>query len=155
MARSGDVDGGLLELGEAVRLGGDPPALAAGHLQIGILLASRGLVEEAAVHYERAVLLDPALVGARINWANHLNRRGRHAEALQHYSEALAREPRNMSARLGGALASLLSGDQRRALALLEEGLRSEPEHVALSSVANREAAAIRSRQAWLKRVVW
>jgi tetratricopeptide (TPR) repeat protein len=79
-----------------------------GHNNLGVLLASRGRVDEAIVHYRKCIEVKPDDFEAHYNLGNALVMRGRVDEAIAHYRMALEFKPGYFEARnnLGHALVS-------------------------------------------------
>ncbi|HTU24913.1 MAG TPA: sulfotransferase [Pirellulales bacterium] len=75
------------------RLLAQRPDFAAGHRDLGFVLARDGQLDEALVALRQAVSLEPGLVDARNELGNVLRRQGRLEEALGHYEQALALRP--------------------------------------------------------------
>lgn len=76
------------------------PGHAAACSNLGMVLVEGACYEEGHALLARAVQLDPAHVGARINLANTLYIDGRLDQALPHYEAALARAPQAPEVRL-------------------------------------------------------
>ena len=67
----GDHERAITQLREAIGL---KPGYAAAHNNLGIALASQGLIKDAIVEWEAALRVDPNLTGARQNleWARRM-----------------------------------------------------------------------------------
>jgi tetratricopeptide (TPR) repeat protein len=103
------------------------PRSAAARNNLGGALLVRGQIDEAIVHLEEALRIDPAHAEAHSNLGVALARRGRLVEAISHYDEALRLDPHQGQAysNLGNAL--LQQGHVREAIARFEEGLTIDP----------------------------
>jgi hypothetical protein len=77
----------------AQRIAVDPRDAAAINA-LGILLAQRGYLGRAAVHFERVIELLPEFAGGYGNLGNILYEQGKYQEAVRRYEEALARGER-------------------------------------------------------------
>lgn len=84
--RVGRINGALVHLREALRLGLDDAYV---RYNLGTALASKREFEEAALHYREAVRLDPAYAEAHNNLGVVLQAQGRSAEAAEHYRLAV------------------------------------------------------------------
>jgi Flp pilus assembly protein TadD len=58
------------------------------HNNLGVVLARKGQVEEAILHFREAVRLKPDCAKAHHNWGLALASQGRMQEAIAHYREA-------------------------------------------------------------------
>ena len=101
------------------------------HNNIAISLLGKGKVEEAIVHYNKALELDPNYSEAHFNLGNALLRLGRADEAIAHYQKALETNPNNIRAHynLAGVLAQ--SGQTDAAIDHYNKILEKDPNHAA------------------------
>ncbi|HEV2839709.1 MAG TPA: tetratricopeptide repeat protein [Chthoniobacterales bacterium] len=101
------------------------------HNNIAISLLGKGKVEEAVVHYNKALELDPNYSEAHFNLGNALLRLGRVDEAIAHYEKALETNPNNIPAHynLAGVLAQ--SGRTDAAIDRYNKILEKDPNHAA------------------------
>lgn len=111
---------------EALRL---RPNYPEPHVNLAVLLRSRGDQAEAARHYQEALRLRPDYPDAHYNYAALLAARGSLAGAEEHYRAALKLRLDYVDAHQ--ALANLLAGrgEINEALALYRETLRLRPEY--------------------------
>jgi len=84
---------------------------APAHALLGGLLLAGRKPQQALAPLEQALVLDPALIGARSDLAVALCSLNRYADALPHYRAAWRAQPSNNSARYLEALALLALGD--------------------------------------------
>ena len=75
------------------------------HNSLGVTFALQNKLDQAALHYARAVQIDPEHVDARMNVGRVLILMGRTAEAAEHFREAVRLKPE-----LAAAVADLMSG---------------------------------------------
>jgi tetratricopeptide (TPR) repeat protein len=96
------------------------------HTNLGAVLARRGQLGQAMVHYREALRLTPSLGDAHYNLANALLAQGERAQAMVHYREALRLKP---TAAAHYNLAGLLAeqGQAGPAIAHYREALRLRP----------------------------
>jgi len=80
------------------------PNKARPHNNFGDALKKAGRIEEAGIHFERALALQPDYPDALNNLATIYNSSGRKAEALQLLSRALALNPGHLQARYNLAI---------------------------------------------------
>ena len=96
------------ELVDAQMAAADQPAA---HLNLGVLAAGEGRLEDAEAAYRTALRLDPLFLPARFNSATLFNRLGRNAEAERILRDGIARAPDN--GELHYSLGLLLAEEQR------------------------------------------
>ncbi|HZY84961.1 MAG TPA: tetratricopeptide repeat protein, partial [Gemmataceae bacterium] len=106
------------------------PNNALAHNNLGIVLRSKGKLEEAIRHFEEALRIDPKLANARYKLSVALEQRNLD-EAVRHYEEALRLDPKNAAAHvnLGDALSKQRKRDQ--AISHFEQALRLDPKNAA------------------------
>ena len=99
------------------------------HNILGLGLAMNGNLDDATLHFRKALLYEPDNVNAGINLSYALVLQGRLDEAVIHLREALQYEPGNAEAHfnLGQALAQM--GQRNEAMAHYKETLRLGPNH--------------------------
>ncbi len=109
---------------------------------IAISLLQKGKTDEAIVHYNKALELDPNYGEGHYNLANALLRLGRTEEAVAHYEKALEIYPKNIPARYN--LASVLdqSGRTEEGIAHYRKALELNPNNAAAHN--NLGAALLR-----------
>jgi Flp pilus assembly protein TadD len=96
--------------------------------RLGHLYDRAGKPDKAIALYERALRLNPALVVAAVNLANHYGAGGRIAEAIQIWQDALSRNPALEEARINIAIAHLNRGEATQARAALLKALEFNPD---------------------------
>jgi tetratricopeptide (TPR) repeat protein len=101
------------------------------HNNIAISLLGKGRVEEAIVHYNKALELDPNYSEAHYNLANALLRLGRTDEAVAHYEKALELNPNNTPAHYNLAAVLVQSGRVDAAIDHYNRLLEKNPNHAA------------------------
>ena len=103
------------------------PLSAEAQNNLGAALLVQGQIDEAIVHFQDAMHLDPDHAEARANLGVALARRGRWDEAIEQYAGALRLDPRQAQAysNLGNAL--LHEGRTREAIAQFDRALAVEP----------------------------
>lgn len=101
------------------------------HNNIAIRLLGKGKVEEAIVHYNKALELDPTYSEAHFNLGNAVLRLGRVDDAIAHYEKALETNSSNIPAHynLAGVLAQ--SGRLDAAIDHYKKILEKDPNHAA------------------------
>jgi tetratricopeptide (TPR) repeat protein len=101
---------------------------AAAEYNLGTVLDRQGKLDEARLHYERALSIDPFHTRALNNLGVWLDRRGRSAEAIQTLQRAIASDPEN--AEPYSNLGSAFIGARRMpdALRALETAVALDPE---------------------------
>ena len=99
--------------------------------QMGDMLATRGRVEEAVTHYERALSLDPDDVPAHNNLGLMLSKLGRLNEAVTHYEHALSLSPDDAPAHYNLGNLFKMQGRIDEAIAHYERVLSLAPENTA------------------------
>jgi tetratricopeptide (TPR) repeat protein len=101
------------------------------HNNIAISLLGKGKVEEAIVHYNKALELDPNYSEAHFNLGNALLRLGRVDEAIAHYQKALETNPNNLPALYNLAGVFGQSGRMAEAIDHYNRILEKHPNHAA------------------------
>ena len=101
------------------------------HNNIAISLVGKGKIEEAIVHYTKALELDPTYSEAHYNLGNAVLRLGRVDDAIAHYEKALETNRNNIPAHynLAGVLAQ--SGRMDAAIDHYQKILEKDPNHAA------------------------
>jgi Flp pilus assembly protein TadD len=79
---------------------------AKAHIDFGVALFNKGQMEEAIIHFQKAVEIDPENAKTHCNLGNALMRKGRVDEAILHFQKAVAIRPEYAKAHdnLGNAL---------------------------------------------------
>ena len=96
-----------------------------------------GRLDEAIVHYQRALQIRPDYGLAHNNLGNVLLRLGRPDEALQHFRDALRLDPSNAEAHYNAGSVLRSRGDLAAALAQFREAVELKPESTsAVASLA-------------------
>jgi len=97
------------------------------HVNLAVELDARGDVDGANAHLERALVLRPDMVSARIALGNNLVRKGRAEEAIAQYRAAIAADPTSARALNNLGWVQLQLGRLDEAIDSLERALRIEP----------------------------
>jgi len=108
------------------------PALAQGHVNLGIALAEAGDLRAAAAAYRGALALAPDDARAHYDLALALDPLGERDAALAELERSVALEPRFEAAQLALARARLARGDRAGAAAALRRALEAQPHSAAL-----------------------
>jgi protein O-mannosyl-transferase len=98
------------------------------HNNLGVLYRGRGQVEDAIVHFRKALEIKPDYVDAHFNLAAVLATRGQIDDAIDHYQKALKIKPDHADAHinLGAALAG--GGQVDEAIAHYRSALKIKPD---------------------------
>jgi tetratricopeptide (TPR) repeat protein len=120
-ARAVDVFRAMLELRED---------LPVGHISLGRALTELGRLDEAAVHFERALALAPTIADAHFGKAIVLGRRGDVDGAITHLREAVRLRPHDTDALANLAGLHQYRGEHGPATTALRHVLAVEPEQV-------------------------
>ncbi|MGP8200846.1 MAG: tetratricopeptide repeat protein [Limisphaerales bacterium] len=99
-------------------------------LGIGNALDQKGSLQEAMVHYQEALKLNPDNVDARNNLGNDLRQMGRVDEAIAHYQKALQIRPGFAAAHYNLGIALGQKGRVNEAIAQYQEALQINPDYV-------------------------
>ncbi|MEN6642823.1 MAG: tetratricopeptide repeat protein [Armatimonadia bacterium] len=97
---------------------------AAQHAVEALALSRAGQLEAAAAEYEKAVVIDPQNVTARVQFGYVLNRLARPADALTAYDLAVQTEPDNLEALVQKGYTLNLLGRRREAVGCYHQALR-------------------------------
>jgi tetratricopeptide (TPR) repeat protein len=99
-----------------------------GHYALGNALFQKGSVDEAIVHYQKALQINPDFAGAHNNLGSALLKKGSVDEAIAHYQRALQITPGYAEAHnsLGNAL--LQKGEVDEAIAQYQKALQITPD---------------------------
>jgi tetratricopeptide (TPR) repeat protein len=97
------------------------------HVNLAVVLDERGDLAGANAHLERALVLRPDMVTARIALGNNLVRRGRPEEAMAQYRAAIAADPTSARALNNLGWLQLQLGRLDEAIDSLERALRIDP----------------------------
>jgi Tfp pilus assembly protein PilF len=97
------------------------------HVNLAVELDARGDANGAAAHLERALVLRPDMLTARIALGNNLVRRGRADEAIAQYRAAIASDPTSARALNNLGWLQLQLGRLDEAIDSLERALRIDP----------------------------
>ncbi len=143
----GQVEDALPPLQQAVRLDdGDPRQL---HALAQALELAQGDPAEIDSLYRRALRIQPALAGVRVEYGDFLDLQGRAQEAFTAYTQAVEEEPWLAVAHHGVGFVLLRQGQYRQAEDAFRRTLALEPDHVdALVNLGIVLAATGRARQA-------
>lgn len=136
-----------------LRIWPDPPARV--HHEIGSTYAANGRLEDAVLHFEKALAAEPRLTQVHLNLGIALARLGRTASAEAHYREALEVRPALIDAQqgLGGLL--LERGEALAAIELFRESVALRPANPALRknlALALQRAGRVEEAEAELRK---
>lgn len=93
------------------------------------VLEIMGLLEEAEIHFERVIALDPEDVGGRLNYAVHLEQQGRLDEALEQAEAAGRVAPNLTEATVLQAQIQEKMGHHTEVLALIDSLMEMNPDN--------------------------
>jgi protein O-GlcNAc transferase len=121
--------------------------------QLGNALAAQGRVDQAIVHYERALALMPDLAEAHNNLGIALVTQGKIDQAIAHYERALALKPDYAEAHNNLGLALVAQGKIDQAIAHYERALALKPDYaeahsnllLTLNYASGKDSAAVYS----------
>src|SRR6267378_2096928 len=105
------------------------PECGMAHTNLGIVLLEKGQVDEAIVHCETAVTIQPNDPDAQVALGSVLLEKKRIDEAIMHYQKALAIRPDYFLARCGLGRALLEKGELDTAIRHFRAALLIQPEH--------------------------
>ncbi len=113
------------------------------HYCLGYFLANRGEDDEAIVHFQKALEIEPTYVDAHVNLASTLVRHGQIDQAIAHYRRALELDANYVSAHNNLGLALIDNGQVDEAIAHFRKALQIKPDafqiHYSLAAaLANR-----------------
>ncbi|MDE1181188.1 tetratricopeptide repeat protein [Paraburkholderia sp.] len=118
------------------------PAFADAHNNLGVLLQSQRLYDDAAHHYQSALDIDPSHIDAHLNLGTTLAKLERHDEALACYANALSLDPRSASAYFNAGNCFDDIGDADAAIVHFRRAIAIQPDfaeaHVNLGSVIGK-----------------
>jgi tetratricopeptide (TPR) repeat protein len=100
-----------------------------GHNNLGIALLKTGNVDEAMVHYQKALEINPDFAEAHNNLGNFLFQKGSVDEAMVHYQKALEINPDYAEAHYNLGYALLKMGNVDEAIAHLQKALQINPDY--------------------------
>jgi tetratricopeptide (TPR) repeat protein len=100
-----------------------------GHNNLGIALFKTGNVDEAMVHYQKALEIKPDFAEAHNNLGNFLFQKGSVDEAMVHYQKALEINPDYAEAHYNLGYALLKMGNVDEAIAHLQKALQINPDY--------------------------
>ncbi|MGO8742757.1 MAG: tetratricopeptide repeat protein [Limisphaerales bacterium] len=98
------------------------------HNNLGNALLQKGSVNEAMVHYQKALQIKPDFAEAHINLGTALLQKGKVDEAMVHYQKALQINPDYAEAHLNLANALLKKGRVAEAITHLQKTLQIKPD---------------------------
>jgi tetratricopeptide (TPR) repeat protein len=101
------------------------------HNNIAISLHHAGRLNEAVLHYQKALEINPGFGERHYNLANALVQLGRRTEAVDHYEKALEMNPRHVAAAYNLASLYLQMGQTDNAIAAYKKALEISPNYAA------------------------
>jgi len=125
LAATGDLDGGIAVLQEALRI---KPAYPEALNNMGMILAQQGKANEALARYQEAIALDPGSAMAHGNLGDLLREQGKIPEAISQYEQALRIDPELSGVRNNLAVTLAKQGKKDEALAQLRIAARLDPQ---------------------------
>ena len=99
------------------------------HNNLGNALFQKGNVDEAFVHYQKALQINPDYAEAHVNLGNALFKKGNVDEAFVHYQKALQINPDYAEAHVNLGNALLLRGNVDEAIVHYQKALHIEPDY--------------------------
>jgi protein O-GlcNAc transferase len=105
-------------------------ARAVASIDAGNIIEDEGRLEQAMVHYDNAIRIDPSLARAHLNRGNVLLKMGRMGPALECYENALRLDPSYAAAPYNIGNAHLHADEPMAALAAYDRALAINPEFV-------------------------
>jgi tetratricopeptide (TPR) repeat protein len=100
-----------------------------GHNNLGIALFKTGNADEAMVHYQKALEINPDFAEAHNNLGNFLFQKGSVDEAMVHYQKALEINPDYAEAHYNLGYALIQKGSVDEAIAHLQKALQINPDY--------------------------
>jgi tetratricopeptide (TPR) repeat protein len=116
------------------------------HNTLGLGLAMNGRLDDAILHFQKALLYDPDLVNARSNLGYALALQGRFDEAIEQCKQVLRLSPHHPEANNILGLAFLKQGRWDDAVAHLREALQYEPDNAKTHFCLGQALAALGQR---------
>jgi tetratricopeptide (TPR) repeat protein len=123
------------------------------HLDLGDAYASAGETQQAAVHYEKAIQLDPGCATCYYQWWSVLDDQGNYAEAADKLEKAIELRPKEYDYLTSLAKTYYELGDEEQAIAAYRQAVPLNPAYVyndwanALYDQERYEEAAARYQQ--------
>jgi protein O-mannosyl-transferase len=106
------------------------PLSTIGHAKLAAELYQRGQVDEAIVHYQRALEISPDVAEAHNNLGSIFFQSGRVDAAIEQFQKTLEIKPTYVIARYNLGTAYLLKGEVDEAKAQFKEALRLKPDFI-------------------------
>lgn len=110
------------------------PDYADGHCQLGLVCEATGRLQEALVHFQRALALNPLTRGAGQGLATVYQKLGRYSDAMALYQQALQAEPDAVQTHFGIATLYQAQTDMPAAVAAYRQVLQRDPRHLLAGS---------------------
>ena len=126
--RSGDFENALLRYRAVLEKNELNPRA---HNNLGLLYRDKGLLDEAAREFQRALLIDGRYLTARNNLGVVLLGQGKPEEAAAEFRQVLSAEPRNVDAMVNLALAEKAAGKPGAAMETLVRATNIDPRSAA------------------------
>jgi len=99
------------------------------HNELGIALVQQGELDEAVLHYSKALQIDPNYINAHHNLGYAFYRQKNYKDAIYHYNEALRLNPNYAKAHNNLGTALLSQGNYKDAIYHFYETLRIDPKY--------------------------
>jgi Flp pilus assembly protein TadD len=103
---------------------------AEAHYNLGNAILKKGNVDEAIVHYQKALQITPNSTDVHNNFGNALIKKGSVDEAITHYQKALQINPDYAKAHLNLGSALLKKGSVDEAIVHFQKALQINPDYV-------------------------
>ncbi len=108
------------------------------HNNLGNTLLEKDQIDEAMVHYQKAIQLKPGYADAHNNLANMLAKKGQFAEAIEHYQKALEIDPDYPDAHYNLGIALGEKGQLDEAMVHYQKAIQLKPDYAdAYNNLAN------------------
>src|SRR5207302_6048053 len=117
---------------QAQALNPEPKEAAIIEISLGDIAVEREDHEQALIHYQRAIDIDPTTLGAWYNLARTHHNLGNDEEAKVYYQRTIESDPDNVSAYTEYADIYISNNELSQARKVLEQGLQANPNNVEL-----------------------
>ncbi|MCJ7538112.1 MAG: tetratricopeptide repeat protein, partial [Desulfobacterales bacterium] len=97
------------------------------HNNIGVVLEKQGRIDEAIIHYEKALQIHPGYVDAHMNLGSALYSLGKYMKAIEHYQESIKLHPGSAAARFNLGIVLFAQKMLDEAIRYYKEALQLDP----------------------------
>jgi tetratricopeptide (TPR) repeat protein len=97
------------------------------HNNIGVVLEKQGRIDEAILHYEKALQIHPGYVDAHMNLGSALYSLGKYMKAIEHYQESIKLHPGSAAARFNLGIVLFAQKKLDEAIRYYKEALQLDP----------------------------